>query len=236
MKLASFVLLAATLLAASSLPLDVTDARARKPGGVTVEAGGPDAEGWWSLRVAKSKGDAVLIWPWDGMAKQPDGPEPVPVVVIQRGEVKALENPRVVAAIATPVVLGLRQLPDEASATGYTEDALRQAIRGLAGVTDPFAKGIGLLYSGKPEEAVEELAKALRERQRQLTRVPSEIFPAAMLYGHALMAASKFDLAAVAYLTALKERPSDESARMARADALMKAGKAEAAAEASGKR
>jgi hypothetical protein len=43
-------------------------------------------------------------------------------------------------------------------------------------------------------------------------------------------------MAAVAFLTALKERPSDENARMSRADALTKAGKAEAAAEATGKR
>jgi tetratricopeptide (TPR) repeat protein len=235
MRLASFVFAAGALFAASGVPLDVTDTRNKRAPGVTVEASGPDAEGWWTLRVSKFKRDTVLIWPWDAMAKQPDGPEPVPVIVIQRGESKALENPRVVAAIATPVVLGLKSMPDAASATGLSEDAIRQAIRGLATAADSFAKGIGLLYSGKSEAAADELAKALRERQRQLTRVPSEIFPAAMLYGHALMGANKFDLAAVAYLNAVKIRPSDENARTARAEALMKAGKAEAAAEA-GKR
>jgi len=236
MRLVAYLVAAGVLYAAGvTLPMDVTDARGKKPGGVTVEASGPDGEGWWSLRVSKSKAEYLLIWPWDGAAKQPDGPGTLPVVVIVRREQKALENPRVVAAMATPVVLGLKSVAEEAGATGYSEEALNQAFRGLAKAEDPFAKGVGLLYSGKNEDAAEELAKALRERQRQLTRVPSEIFPAAMLYGRALMAAGKFDQAAVAYLSALKVRPSDEIARAARADGLMKAGKVEAAAEA-GKR
>ena len=48
----------------------MTDARGKKPPGVTIEAGEPDADGWFSLRVVKGKrGDPVLIWPFDGMAK-----------------------------------------------------------------------------------------------------------------------------------------------------------------------
>jgi predicted Zn-dependent protease len=92
-------------------------------------------------------------------------------------------------------------------------------------------KGVGLLYEGKPADAVEPLARALKERERQLTRIPSEIYPAAMLYGRALFGAGKFDDAAVAYLKAMNQRPSDRAARRARAEALIKAGKPEAAEE-----
>jgi tetratricopeptide (TPR) repeat protein len=93
---------------------------------------------------------------------------------------------------------------------------------------DPFEKGVGLLYAGKYADAAGQLAIALKQRQRQLTRVPSEIYPAAMLQGLALYRANKFDDAAVAWLTALKQRPSDEMAQKHRAEALTKAGKPEA--------
>ena len=73
------------------------------------------------------------------------------------------------------------------------------------------------------------LARALKERERRLTRVPSEIYPAAMLYGKALFGAGKYDDAAVAFLKALKQRPSDAAARRSRSEALIKAGKPEAA-------
>ena len=86
-----------------------------------------------------------------------------------------------------------------------------------------------LLYENKPADAVEPLARALRERERQLTRIPSEIYPAAMLYGRALFGANQFDDAAVAYLKAMNQRPSGAAARKARAEALIRAGKPEAA-------
>ena len=88
-----------------------------------------------------------------------------------------------------------------------------------------------LLYTGKPAEAADPLSRALRERERVLTRIPSDIYPAAMLTGKALMGAGKFNEAAVAYLKALNLRPSDPMALQGRADALLGAGKAEAAKE-----
>ena len=165
------------------------------------------------------------MWPFDGSAKLPDGPEPIPAIVIQRGDEKALANKRVVAAIATAVVLGASS--DKA---GFAPEALATAFAGLVTSQDPFEKGVGLLYAGKFADAAESLGVALRQRQRQLTRVPSEIYPVAMLDGQALYKANKFDDSAVAYLAALKQRPSDEAAREHRADALTKAGKPEAAA------
>jgi hypothetical protein len=143
--------------------------------------------------------------------------------VIQRGEEKALRNKRVVAAIAAAVILGV---PREKS--GFAPADLATAYADLATSEDPFEKGIGLLYAGKVVDAGEALSLALRQRQRQLTRVPSEIYPAAMLDGLALFKAGKFDASAVAYMAALKERPSDEVARKDRAEALTKAGKPEA--------
>jgi hypothetical protein len=218
------------LLAGSALQFDVTDARGKKPSGVAIEAGAPDADGWCHLSVvAKGKGDPVLIWPSDGMAKAPDGPEPIPAIVIQRGDEKSLSNLHVVAAIATPVLLGATTLDERARETGFSAAALSKAFAELTASPDAFAGGIGLLYANKPVEAADKLAQALRERQRQLTRMPSEIYPAAMLSGRALVLENKFDAAAVAFMAALKDRPSSEAARKARADALVNAGKPDAA-------
>jgi hypothetical protein len=212
------------LLAPPVLQFQITDGRGRETSAITIEAGAPDDDGWQSLKVVKAKGDPILVWPFDGTAKLPDGPEPIPAIVIQRGDEKALANKRVVAAMATAVVLGA-----PSPKTGFTSDALAKAFGSLVISQDPFEKGVGLLYAGKFAEAAESLGVALRQRQRQLTRVPSEIYPVAMLDGLALYRASKFDDSAVAYLTALKQRPSDEAARRYRAEALTKAGKPEAA-------
>ena len=65
--------------------------------------------------------------------------------------------------------------------------------------------------------------------ERQLTRVPSEIYPLAMLYGQALLAQNKFDEAAVQFAVALRQKSHDERAHAARNEALIKAGKPEAA-------
>jgi hypothetical protein len=211
------------LLAAPVLQFSITDGRGKETSSVTIEVGAANEDGWRPIHVGKAKGDPVLVWPFDGLAKRPDGPEPIPTVVIQRGEEKALRNKRVVAAIAAGVLLGSPSEP------GFAPADLATAFAGLATSEDPFEKGVGLLYAGKVAEAGEALSLALRQRQRQLTRVPSEIYPAAMLDGLALFKAGKFDAAAVAYLAALKERPSDEVARRDRAEALTRAGKPEAA-------
>ena len=205
------------LLAASALHFDVTDARGKKPAGVAIEAGDPDADGWCQLRVtSKAKGAApILVWPYDGRAKRQDGPGDIPVIVVQAGDAEVVKNPRVVAAMVAGALLGGGRLGVDPAE--------------LAAATDPFARGVGLLYANKSAEAVAPLAVALRERERQLTRVPSEIYPAAMLYGRALFEAGKFDDAALAFLKAMKQRPSDPAARKARAEALIKAGKPEAA-------
>jgi hypothetical protein len=217
------------LLAGSALRFDVTDSKGKHASGVTIEAGDPDADGWSPIHIAKGKVDLVLVWPFEARVKAPDGPEPIPVIVIPRGEEKALTNPHVVAAIAAPVVLGVSTIDERSRETGFTVSALTRAITGLISSPDAFASGVGLLFSNKAAEAADKLALGLRERQRQLTRVPSDIYPAAMIYGHALMLANKFDAAAVAFMAALKERPSSQDAREARTEALVKAGKPEAA-------
>ncbi len=217
------------LLAAPGLHFQITDGRGKETGAVVIEAGAPNDDGWRSLKIAKGKGDPVLIWPFDASAKQPDGPEPVPAIVIQRGEEKALSNKAAVAAMAVPVILGSATVDAIAQKTGFTAAALAKAFGDLTTAESAFEKGVGLVYSGKNADAATSLDVALRERQRQLTRVPSEIYPAAMLDGLALYRAGKFDEAAVAYAAALKQRPSDEVAMRLRSEALIKAGKPEAA-------
>jgi hypothetical protein len=224
-----FLLFAPAYLSAAVLQFAITDGRGRETSTVTIEAGAPDDDGWRTLRVGKAKGEAILVWPFDSSAKTPDGPEPVPAIVIQRGEEKALGNKRAMAAIATSIVLGAASVEDAGRRTGFAPEALTRAFAGLVMSTDPFEKGVGLLYADKPADAAEQLGLALRQRQRQLTRVPSEIYPLAMLDGLALYRAGKFDDSAVAYLIALKVKPSDEAAGKYRAAALTKAGKPEAA-------
>jgi hypothetical protein len=222
-------LLAAFLLQAAAVEFNAMDARGKKASGVTIEAGAPDEDGWFQLKVVRTKGDPVLIWPFDGAAKVPDGPEPIPAIVIQRGDEKILvKSSHAIAAMATPVVLGVSTVADIAAKTGLNAEALTKAIAGMQSSSDPFEKGVALLYSNQPAEAADELAVALKQRQRQLTRVPSEIYPLALLWGRALTNENEFDNAAVAFLIAIRQRPSDV-ARGMRADALVKAGKPEAA-------
>jgi tetratricopeptide (TPR) repeat protein len=219
------------LAATQALRFDVTDARGKKPSGVVVEPGDPGADNWRKLTVSLAKKALVIVWPFDALASEPDGPEPLSVVVIERGDAKALANPRIAADIATGVVLGSESVEAAAKRTGFDAQALRNAFNALAKATDDYASGVGLLWAGRPAEAADPLAKALRERERQLTRVPSDIFPAAMLDAKALFDSGKYDEAAAVYLKAAKLRPSDMSLRRARAAALMKAGKEDAARE-----
>jgi tetratricopeptide (TPR) repeat protein len=213
-------LLLAFFLAGPALHFEIADGRGKKPGGVSVEASNPDSDGWYRLTVSsKGKYEPILIWPYDGRAKQQDGPEGIPVLVIEKGDAKAASSPRVAAAVAAGALLGV---PHE---IGFD---LSKTTAALANSEDAFAKGVELLAANKPGDAVEPLARALKERERQLTRVPSEIYPAAMLYGKALFGAGKYDDAAVAFLKALKQRPSDPAARQARNESLIKAGKPEA--------
>jgi hypothetical protein len=218
MKPAALFLLAMFL---AGPQFEVTDERGKKLSGVVIEAGDADADGWFPLKVVKGKnaGDPVLIWPFDGMTKLPAGP----VIVIQRGNKKALENRHAVGAIAASTLLG--GAPD----TGLDSDALNKAILDLSQSTDAFEKGIGLLFAKKSVAAADALAQGLKERQRQLTPFASEIYPAAVLYGQALASEKKYDAAAVAFLVATKQRPSAELARRLRAEALVSAGKPDAA-------
>jgi hypothetical protein len=217
------------LAAASALRFDVTDARGKKAAGVLVDGGEADADGWRAVSIVRSKKDDVIVCPFDARAASPDTPEPVPVLVVERGDTKALANPALVAAIVTGAVLGVEPIDGAAARTGFDAGALKTAVAGLATASEDYAWGVGLLWAAQPAKAAEALAAALRERERRLTRVPSEIYPAAILYGKALFDSGKYDDAAVAYLKALKLRPSDTAARQMRAAALIKAGKEDAA-------
>jgi tetratricopeptide (TPR) repeat protein len=219
------------LAAAQTLRFDITDARGKKPSGVVIEAGDAGADNWRKLTIERSKKDLVIVWPFDALASEPDGPEPLSIVTIERGDAKALANPRIAADIATGVVLGLEPLEAAAKRTGFDAQALKDAFNALAKATDDYASGVGLLWANRPAASAGPLAKALRERERQLTRVPSDIFPAAMLDAKALFDSGKYDDAAAVYLKAMKLRPSDIAVRKARAAALSKAGKGDAARE-----
>ncbi|MCU1325781.1 MAG: hypothetical protein JWN34_1151 [Bryobacterales bacterium] len=207
------------LLAAAGPKFEATDARDKKPSGVTIEAGAPDENGWMDLKITgKPKTQPVLVWPYDGKAKLPDGPGGITTIVIERGDLKALTNPRVVAALLAAELLGK---PVDAG--------LHVSSAPLQKADDYFAKGVGLLYDKKVAEAAEPLSRALRERERLLTRIPSDIYPTAVLAGRALLGAARYNEAAVAFLKALNHRPDDPDATSGRAEALILAGKAEAA-------
>jgi hypothetical protein len=224
-----FCLAAGLAIAASGLQFNVLDARGKQTSAVTLSAGAADEDGWQPIKIAKSKGDVLLIWPFDGLAKTPEGPEPVTAIVIQKADEKGLSNKSTVAALATPVLMGVSSMAAISEKSGYSVDALELAFAELASSSDAWQKGLGLLFTGKAKDAAAQLGLALRERQRQLTRVPSDIYPVAVVHGRALFKANQFDDAAVAFLTAMRLRPSSEVATKARDEALIKAGKADAA-------
>jgi hypothetical protein len=210
------------LFAGPAIHFDVTDARGKQPP-VAVEVGAVNEDGWYRIMVRpKGKGNAVLVWPGDSLVKPADGPGDTALIVIDSGDARALANPKVVAALAADRLLGAEPQ------TGLDSAALEKAIAALANNEDPFVKGVGLLAAGKPGDAIDPLGRALRERERTLTRVPSEIYPLALLYGRALLDSGKYDEAAVAFLKARNLRPSDDAARKLRSEALMKAGKPDA--------
>jgi hypothetical protein len=221
--------LAFSAFGAQGLQFAVTDGNGKQTSAVSLEAGVAGEDGWQPIRISKAKGNAVLVWPFDGLAKSPDGPEPIPAIVMPKGDEKARSNKALLAALATPIVLGLSSIADVAEKSGYSAELLAKSFAELTSATDAFQMGVGLLYTGEPAEAAEQLGVALKQRQRQLTRVPSEIYPAALLYGLALFRAARFDDAAVAFLAAMKQRPSSALAENSRAEALVKAGKGEAA-------
>jgi len=203
-------LLVVVFAAAPTLHFEVTDARGKKPSGVSIEASEPDADGWLRLTaVSKGKSNYVIVWPVDSRAKTPDGPGSVPVVV---AEANGAGTARIAAYRCAARFLGVSS----------------SDCAGLESSTDPLIEGVRLLNEKRPADAIELLDRALKERERQLTRVPSEIYAAAMLYSRALFNAGKFDAAAVAAMKALNQRPSDPAAHKARNEALVKAGKAEA--------
>jgi len=219
------------LAATQAFRLDIEDARGKKPSGIVVETGEAGQDNWRKLSITRAKKDSVIVWPFDALAGEPDGPGAVQVVVIERGDSKALASPRIAADIATGIVLGRESLQDAAKRTGFDVTALKSAIAALAHASDDYVAGVGLLWTKEPARAADLLARALRERERQLTRVPSDIFPAAMLDAKALFDSGKYDDAAAVYLKAMKLCPSDLGVRKARAEALTKAGKEDAARE-----
>lgn len=219
------------LAAAQAFHIDIVDARGKKPSGVVVEADDAGPDNWRKLAVTRAKKDSVIVWPFDALAAEPDGPGAVQVIVIEPRDSKALATPRIAADIATGVVLGRESLENAAKRTGFDAAALKSAFTALANSTDDYAGGVGLLWTSQPARAADLFAKALRERERQLTRVPSDIFPAAMLDAKALFDSGKYDDSAAVYLKAMKLRPSDPDVRKARAEALTKAGKEDAARE-----
>ena len=224
------------MLAASPLSLQVTDDRGKKPGGIVVDATDPDADGWYKLAIAKSKNDAVagvaFRCPrdearWAGAGQCDCGGQ-------RRCEDTAIDASGGHAR-GTGVARGA-SLNVVAASAGLDAGAMGKAVEALAKSDDGFEKGIALLWAKKPADAKDELVRGLRARERVMTRIPSDMYPAAMLLGKAQFDAGKFDDAAVTYLKAVKLRPTDMAARRKRAVALEKAGKPEAAEESLRKR
>ena len=127
-----------------------------------------------------------------------------------------------VAAIAASMLLG--GAPD----TGLDPDALNKAILELSQSTDAFEKGVGLLFAKKSAEAADPLAHALKERQRQLTPFASEIYAAASFTDRPSRR-KKIRRRSRRVSCGYEATPFRGLARKLRSDALVKAGKPEAA-------
>ena len=94
-------------LLAAGPQFDITDARGKKPSGITIEVGSPDEDGWMALKLGgKTKVPYTLVWPYDGRAKNLEGPGAINVLVIEQGDAKALTVPKVAVALLARELLG----------------------------------------------------------------------------------------------------------------------------------
>jgi hypothetical protein len=159
---------------------------------------------WIHLQIVESpKGkDLVLISPWDGAAQVPpfedESTNYVPVVTVNRGDRRILEDPTAIRALAArinrensskpktqdPAEQRREALGTIAQAFGLPPEEVDKAIRAWGEKTnDPYEKGLAALYEKNYPLASQELSKSLEKRENELVKAQAATADAAFFLG-----------------------------------------------------
>ncbi len=224
-----------------ALSLSAVNLKGKPVAGVSFTAGAPTGKGgktkirlsadtqpgdWVKLGISEAPRAMLMISPWNGLVRILD--TPATITLAEAGERANLESTTAVASMAARALVSGR-LTEVASEFRLDAAEIEKAIRGLSGRSkDPFEIGLSKLYERENADAARHLAQALKQREKQLTKVAAEIVDAAFFLGQALAAMEKWPEAAVAYQRAMNDRPDDADILHALGTALVKSGKPDA--------
>ena len=185
---------------------------------------------WVSLQILHSPPgkDLVMVSPYDNRALVPPFKNKaenfVRIVVIQRGDLAALQNGAVLKAFAekinkanTPKTADKQavetpeaNLDAVAKQFGLTSDELDKAIRAWgAKTTDPYDVGLAALYARNYAAAASSLKYSLKQREEKFATAQKDVADAAFFLGSSLNEQGKYREAAATYQRCLQIRPDD---------------------------
>src|SRR5271157_2209273 len=190
---------------------------------------------WVSLQILHSppRKDLVMVSPYDNHTLVPPFKNKaenfVRVVVIQRGDLAALQNGTVLRAGAekinkanAPKSADKQAAPENPRANleavakqyGFPPEDLDKAIRDWgAKTTDPYEAGLAALYARNYDKATTDLQSSLNQREGKLASDQAAdqkaVADAAFFLGSSLYQQGRYKESAVAYERCLQIRPDD---------------------------
>ncbi|HEY5174201.1 MAG TPA: tetratricopeptide repeat protein [Terriglobales bacterium] len=185
---------------------------------------------WVSLQILHSPPgkDLVMVSPYDNHTLVPPFKNKaenfVRVVVMQRGDLAALQNRTVLKAFAekinkanAPKSVGKQAAEDPkanldavAKQFGLTSDELDKAIRAWGTkTTDPYDVGLAALYARNYAAAASSLKHSLKQREEKFATAQKDVADAAFFLGSSLYEKGKYREAAATYQRCLQIRPDD---------------------------
>ena len=200
---------------------------------------------WVSLQILHSPPgkDLVMVSPYDNHTLVPPFKNKaenfVRVVVMQRGDLAALQNRTVLKAFAekinkanAPKSVGKQAAEDPkanldavAKQFGLTSDELDKAIRAWgAKTTDPYDVGLAALYARNYDAATSSLKDSLKQREQKFATAQKDVADAAFFLGSSLYEQGKYRESAAAYQRCLQIRPDDATVLNNTAMSLKEAG------------
>src|SRR5664280_640789 len=200
---------------------------------------------WVSLQILHSPPgkDLVMVSPYDNRALVPPFKNKaenfVRVVVIQRGDLAALQNGTVLRAFAEKInkanapKTADKQAAEDPKANldavakqfGVTPEDLDKAIRAWgAKTTDPYDVGLAALYARNYDAATSSLKDSLKQREQKFATAQKDVADAAFFLGSSLYEQGKYRESAAAYQRCLQIRPDDATVLNNTAMSLKEAG------------
>ncbi|HZL70244.1 MAG TPA: tetratricopeptide repeat protein [Candidatus Limnocylindrales bacterium] len=185
---------------------------------------------WVSLQILHSPPgkDLVMVSPYDNRALVPPFKNKaenfVRVVVIQRGDLAALQNGTVLRAFAEKInkanapKTADKQAAEDPKANldavakqfGVTPEDLDKAIRAWgAKTTDPYDVGLAALYARNYDAATSSLKDSLKQREEKFATARKDVADAAFFLGQSLYEQGKYRESAAAFQRCLQIRADD---------------------------